>query len=44
MQLVDSNFDSVMNNLQKNLCNMEKNNKKDAAELDSFNTDSRSYN
>ena len=44
MQLVDSNLDSVMNNLQKHLRNMEKNNKKHAAELDSFNTDSRSYN
>lgn len=43
VELADSDFDSVMNNLQTNLCNMEKNNKKHATELDNFDIDSKAY-
>ena len=43
VELADSDFDSVMNNLETNLCNMEKNNKKHATELDNFDIDSKAY-
>ena len=42
-ELVDGDFDSVMNNLQANLCNMEKSSKEHATELGNFDIDSKAY-
>ena len=42
-ELVDGDFDSVMNNLQANLCNMEKSFKEHATGLGNFDIDSKAY-